>query len=575
MNNRLWWVRRAGQGAWKGLQALLFLHGSYLLLLWDLVFRPSRWAKRLERVHPALPGDFVLPQLLPEHFRQREFRNLLLYSFTAPLVVSALFMGLEGLFLPDSQKATYPAALGLAFLVMIFLTILSGSTISAAAGIGSMLLTACAAPILLGSIFFSEGWFSFGYQLVLFACFSWGTVLYFGGKFAPLHPGARGWRGIRLGLVQTAKGFLLAGAIFFLSAVPVVILTEKATTMTSALPSGSSVAFDWILFYFFVYSTSASIWAKPARWRIKLAAILAVLAVLGGFALLAMYTPEQIPPAGGFEPPSPTWKNTALLFLLVSAITLLSYVVYPYRSWRNTFVCILALQIFLSGSTTAALAALFFGSFLLALLRPMLLYPLLTLWNLLLYLWDRLPWTHPKQFGRHAAFWDEQQPLPWIGLDAHAALALKQGAPQIEERETYLQDTGQEWAFQAPSAGRMRSFVEIRARGWGRMVWLVATFLILGLLLGAFWKGLQRPDRATSEPQESRVLVTTLKPILAGEQIQADQVQTTVVQGPEESLWMVPRLSSPVIAGRTARVDIPAGVTLNENMLVPSSEVRP
>lgn len=82
--------------------------------------------------------------------------------------------------------------------------------------------------------------------------------------------------------------------------------------------------------------------------------------------------------------------------------------------------------------------------------RPLLLYPLLAAWNLILYRLDQRRTGHrPSLLRWHSAFWDELQSLPLGGLDDHLLLVLDRDPDQGQAALEYLRASRQRWAVQA------------------------------------------------------------------------------------------------------------------------------
>jgi hypothetical protein len=76
--------------------------------------------------------------------------------------------------------------------------------------------------------------------------------------------------------------------------------------------------------------------------------------------------------------------------------------------------------------------------------RPVVMYPFLAIWNYLLYLLDqrRAGKGKPPLLAYHAAFWDEGQWLPWIGLEDHLLLAANAWPEEAQQAMQYLVHTG-------------------------------------------------------------------------------------------------------------------------------------
>jgi hypothetical protein len=81
---------------------------------------------------------------------------------------------------------------------------------------------------------------------------------------------------------------------------------------------------------------------------------------------------------------------------------------------------------------------------------PPLLYPLLALWNRLLFRLDeQQSGNAAAYFHRHSAFWNEQQRLPLLGLDEHLVLLLERQPEVGAVALDYLRNSRQAWAARA------------------------------------------------------------------------------------------------------------------------------
>jgi hypothetical protein len=95
--------------------------------------------------------------------------------------------------------------------------------------------------------------------------------------------------------------------------------------------------------------------------------------------------------------------------------------------------------------------------------RPVLLYPLMAAYDLLLYRFDqRRSLVLPALLRYHPAFWDEHQRLPWVSLDDHLLLVLERWPAEGQAAQTYLANSRhQRWAAQSAQ-------IELDARRLGR-----------------------------------------------------------------------------------------------------------
>ena len=81
---------------------------------------------------------------------------------------------------------------------------------------------------------------------------------------------------------------------------------------------------------------------------------------------------------------------------------------------------------------------------------PVLLYPFLTGWNILLYQLDKRGTATKLSFLRcHSAFWDERQRFPLQGLDQHVLFVIERNPKEGKAALNYLNTSRQRWAAQA------------------------------------------------------------------------------------------------------------------------------
>ncbi|MDQ2998858.1 MAG: ATP-binding protein [Chloroflexota bacterium] len=81
---------------------------------------------------------------------------------------------------------------------------------------------------------------------------------------------------------------------------------------------------------------------------------------------------------------------------------------------------------------------------------PVVLYPFLAAWNLVLLRADARPTPAGHALLRyHSAFWDEHQRLPLVGLDDHVILIAERSPAEGRAALAYLSTSRQRWAAQA------------------------------------------------------------------------------------------------------------------------------
>lgn len=80
----------------------------------------------------------------------------------------------------------------------------------------------------------------------------------------------------------------------------------------------------------------------------------------------------------------------------------------------------------------------------------MLLYPLMTVWNTVLYFLDKHdPTSAPALLRWHSAFWDERQILPLYGLETHLLWVATYKPDEAQKAMSFLITGSQRWAAQA------------------------------------------------------------------------------------------------------------------------------
>jgi len=81
---------------------------------------------------------------------------------------------------------------------------------------------------------------------------------------------------------------------------------------------------------------------------------------------------------------------------------------------------------------------------------PVVAYPFLVIWNALVYQAEKQRLSRPQSLLRwHAAFWDETQYLPWIGLDEYLLLLVERYPVEGQRAMQVLATGRQRWAVQA------------------------------------------------------------------------------------------------------------------------------
>jgi hypothetical protein len=127
---------------------------------------------------------------------------------------------------------------------------------------------------------------------------------------------------------------------------------------------------------------------------------------------------------------------TSTLGLIISVLTY-TIVEFVGGDWSKNVV------------SKVVLSAVFGAGLTLNLWRPVVLYPLLVVWDTLLYQLDKRRTSRRTSLLRwHCAFWDEFQRLPLRGLDKHLFLVMERNPVEGNAAIEYLNTSHQRWAAQ-------------------------------------------------------------------------------------------------------------------------------
>lgn len=412
--------------------------GSWQLLFW-LFFHPAAWRNAISRIDPTLKPDFCLAELHAVHWRNVALQRLLLMSFLAwPLLVGGFItLGLRALNMP-ADSLTLGVIVGVAV----------GIVASMAASVAGSVAVGVAVGIAVGSVVGLAGVLAFGtvgslvvrsadlsFELAASTVIGLASGLAGGLGFSvasgvaaddsshlPAHSLTRQIGGVIIGiLIGVAAGRLASTVSGWLAA-----------GLTIGVPFG--LAIGW----------------RTQWWSRGLAGGL-VAGLVGGLA----GNLAEVSAAGGLV-------GLLVLSSLMSALFALPYVLASRIAGPPAGALAGALGsgggFFLFVSSGQSFGPILLFSLLgillgltLAWWRPILLYPFLAAWNMLLLRLDER-WRRPGRasFLRwHSAFWDEFQRLPLVGLDTHLLLTLTYHPEEGERAMSYLRRSPQRWAAQA------------------------------------------------------------------------------------------------------------------------------
>ena len=436
MTNRL--IDQVTQNAYTDapeLRPALFL-GSLRLLFW-LFFHPSAWRNYVARVDARLRPDFSLVEVGWQQWRNPAFWRLLVMVYLAwPLLVGLLIgLSLRLLALPAESIA-------LGVIVGVAVGIIAGAGASVAGSLAAGVAVGIAVGLvmgLLGSVIFgTAGGLTQTYSLDIVVSALIGLA---GGLAGGLAYGVtygvagstRNW-GSTYSLTRQISGVVIGIVIGVAAGQLVSIVTgQVATGLAVGLPFGLAVG--W----------------RTGKWQRGLVAglLLGVAGSLSGSEAVVAETMNVL--------------GLVSLVALVTSLFALPYVLAERIAgpWAGALAGALGSSggFFLFVTTSQSLlpvlsfslAGILLG-LALAWWRPVLSYPFLTAWNILLLRLDerrllRSRW--PSLLRWHSAFWDELQRLPLLNLDAHLLLVLRHRPAEGAAAMEYLSTSNQRWAAQA------------------------------------------------------------------------------------------------------------------------------
>ena len=413
--------------------------GSIRLLFW-LFFHPAAWRNHLSHIDTSLQPQFSLAELKRWQWRQPNMLRLLFQTNLAWPIFLIFFIVVILRLLPVAADTIFLGVIlgGAAGMVTAVLVSIVGSVaIGIPMGLGVGLVVGIFGSLMLGevndlsfnSINIPASTFLpalVGIAAGLAGGLAFGVAYGVSGNIhltEPTHTVSRQVSGVIMGILIGVSGGLIAtvlrGAIF--------------SALVVGVPFG--LAIHW----------------RTQQWQKGLAA-----ALLTGFA--GVFLSDIVELSG---------MMTLIRFLaqlaLITSLFMVPYVFAERIAGHGAAAMAGALGggggffLFLNGGQAVvqvlwfSLAGILLG-LTLAWWRPILTYPLLYIFNVILYRLDE------RQLGRskrpsllryHSAFWDEFQRLPLVNLDNHLLLVMTHRPQEGEAALTYLSTSRQRWAAQA------------------------------------------------------------------------------------------------------------------------------
>ncbi len=428
--------------------------GSLQLLFW-LFFHPSAWRNQISRIDPALPPNFCLAELNRRQWGQYSFLRLLLMSTLTWPLLAGLVVGL-GLWLLQMPLP----GLMLGIIIGVAMGIITSIAVSLAGGVPSGVAMGIAVALVTG---LGSG-LIFGTPTAVLpetadtTTLTLSTIIGLAGGLA----GGLGF-GVAAGLTSTPGA---AANISIIRRVTGAVIGIVIGAVSGRL--ASFVAAQWLAVLIIGIPFGLAIGWRTNSWRRGLIAGL-IVTIVG--TLTALLSESEL--ASGVI-------GALSLVVMLGSLFALPYVLAERISGPAAGAMAGALGsgggifLFMSPDQPSNQLLLFslVGILLgltLAWWRPVVLYPLLSAWNLLLLRLDerRLPQGGPALLRWHSAFWDEVQRLSLISLDTHLLLVMAYRPGEGQLALDYLSTSRQRWAAQAAQiewdARRLESCLQISA----------------------------------------------------------------------------------------------------------------
>jgi hypothetical protein len=407
--------------------------GSFHLCFW-ILFHPAAWRNHVARLDPGLPPDFKLLDLDQAQWRRPGIRRLIIQIYLVlPLLASA------GLALFFWQRAMPTATLWPNWLhftaIIVTICLLWGGTISVASGLIGGLALGIITPLSgeFGSLHVFN--IAIGAGIGLAASVNPGLI-----RHEQHHAPGRQIGSITIGIIVAISLILMRYGLE-----EVGLQLGLAPAVAYALARSVQVGGSFGLVAGWLHSRQHG-WRHG--WRTGLGVTL-----LAGLLYVLVYLVTNSP-----APNLTRGLTSGMLFgLSLTASFVLPYALATYLGgiWAGTWAGALStygrhisfaylvrdsLEIWLT--IVGGLAVTILGV-LLAWWRPVLLYPLMAAWNLLLYQLDLRRNGRSPLLRWHSAFWDEKQYLPLYGLHDHLLLILERDEVEGEAALAYLATSSQ------------------------------------------------------------------------------------------------------------------------------------
>jgi hypothetical protein len=415
--------------------------GSLQLPLW-LIFHPSAWRHWTVHVDPSWRPDFTLVELGLTEWRRPQVRRLLIQAY----LVLPLLVGLPiALIMWARDMPVDPLFVAHVIAICLTLDIMIGAVISVAAGMVAGVAVALAYGIM--------NLVTSGAGLAITSPTAISVAMGIAGAVAASLAHDRDRRSNRAPAGQLPRIGVQVGGIVMgiLMGVIAVSLLRTVLSDLAGLATGLSDDTAYWLGRALVVGASFGV---AIGWRRGVAT-----GLVGGLVTSLAYGLTVVASRAGWQGVA-IGLTSGLLFGTSFGVT----VVLPYvlaeriaGAWAGAWAGALGSwgrHVFrneLPLWPNLPLGALGIGLGLtIGWWRPVLSYPLLQAWNLMLYRLDeRRDGRRPSLLRWHSAFWDEFQHLRLGGLDDHVLLVMERDADEGQAAMEYLKTSRQRWAAQA------------------------------------------------------------------------------------------------------------------------------
>lgn len=430
--------------------------GSFQLLFW-LLFHPTAWRHYVARIDPALRPDFTLADTgMPPAVRRLLIQTYVVWPLLVGLPVALIF------WIQDAPLE--PSLVFVAHVIAICLTlgIMIGAVIGIAAGLAGGVAVSLAYGITSSAI--SGPWQSIASPTAIsIAVGVMGGII--GSVASPPESGS-GQKSTASARIQVQVGGIVVGVL--VGVVAASLLGTGLQNLAASLVGLPEETGYWLSRVLVVGAS----FGVAIGWRRGI-----LVGLLGGLITSLVYGLTIVAWKSGAAG-IPIGLTSGVLFgtsfgvTLVLPYILAAQIAGPWAgawaaalgSWgrhvfRNELPLWPNLPLGVLGISLGLTAAWW---------RPLVLYPLLEAWNLILYRLDERRAGHrPSLLRWHSAFWDELQSLRLGGLDEHLLLIMARDPQEGQLALEYLRTSRQRWAAQAAQieleARRLESVDDITA----------------------------------------------------------------------------------------------------------------